>query len=457
MTGQDVGRRHRLESSTFSSPRSRPTSVSPQTYLGLAVMPVLFCLAHLTFGTNQPAAALWLTTLLGAALAVCLISPLRAGLHDVTFLAPVAILFTFVSAVGLWSLTPWGPGGPHPLWAWAGDAPASLTIDRGATLLELVKLAGLGSVFLVGVLHAVRRDLAEATTEAIVWTGGAYGAISLLSFLSGNQLAQGGRLSGGFLSSNNGATVFGVLAVIALAVFLRAWRRTGGLGISSRLTRIAAPLACLGLTTICLLLTASRMGVAATLLAVGVLLIWETVSSGAKARLAIASAALVLMGLATTLIIGGNALLLTRVGDVGVDLATRKEIFSAHWDAFLASPIFGYGLGTFDAVNVQIMTAETARTSWSIRATHNAYLQWLEEAGLVGALPMFGLILVIIGRSLLRTLRAKGRALQRGLVCANIIVLVHATTDYALQTPSIAAFWSFLLGLQFAFGMGRSR
>ena len=32
------------------------------------------------------------------------------------------------------------------------------------------------------------------------------------------------------------------------------------------------------------------------------------------------------------------------------------------------------------------------------------------------------------------------------------VVLAHGLTDYALQTPSIAAFWALLLGLQFAFG-----
>ena len=103
------------------------------------------------------------------------------------------------------------------------------------------------------------------------------------------------------------------------------------------------------------------------------------------------------------------------------------------------------------------MTSETAAALWSIRATHNLYLQWLQEAGLVGAIPMFALVTAIIGIAGLRSGSGsgRGRTLQHGLICANGVVLIHGLTDYAVQVPSIAAFWAFLLGLQFAFGQGR--
>ena len=454
MTASVSSRRRSGGGSAFAPASLRRPAAPLSTRIAVAVVPTGLALAHLAFGANQTTAALWLTVALGGSLAACLIGPWRRGVYDIGPLAPLVILFIAVLGVGVWSLTSLAPGGTHPLWAWAEISSASTTIDRSATLLELVKLCGLAAIFLTGALHGVRKDRGQVTIEAIVWTGGVYAAISLLTFLSGAQIAQGGRLSGGFLSFNNGATVFGVLTVLGLAVFLRAWRRKAGLGLTARLTAVAAPLACFALTAICLLLTASRMGGASTLLGVAVLLAWEAIGSSGK-RLGIVAAAVLLLGLAGTLVLGGNDLLLTRIDNVGSDLATRGQIFSAHWDAFLASPLLGYGLGSFDALNLQIITAENAEALWSIRATHNVYLQWLEEAGLLGTLPMFGMILIILGFAVARATGKRIRTVQQGLVCANLVVIAHGFTDYALQTPSIAAFWAFLLGIQFAFGQER--
>lgn len=423
--------------------------------LGLLVLPAILCLAHLTFGANQPAAALWLTTIFGLALAVALATPLRAGLHDLTPALPLALLFFLVIGVALWSLTPWTPGGPHPLWAWAGVDRGAATVDRTATLIEIAKLLGLAAVFVVGALQGARRDRAQATVEAIVWVGGIYAAVSLLTFLSGAQVASlGGRLSGGFLSANSGGTVFGVLLVLGLAVFLRAWKRTIGQGVPRRLTATAVPLACLSLFAVCLLLTASRMGLVASSVALAVFLLWEMASSG-RARVPVMAGAALLIGLGALLTFGGNDLLWLRVGTLDGDVDVRSSIFSAHWAAFIDSPLFGYGLGSFDAVNSQIMTGETYRNLWLIRATHNVYLQWLQEAGLIGAIPMFALIGLVLIVSILRAAAGRGRTLQLGLVCASLVVLVHGLTDYALQVPSIAAFWAFLLGLQLTYGQGR--
>lgn len=103
------------------------------------------------------------------------------------------------------------------------------------------------------------------------------------------------------------------------------------------------------------------------------------------------------------------------------------------------------------------MTSANVETLWSVRAAHNVYLQWLEEAGLFGALPMFALVGLILILSIRRSLRLRtGRSQHHALVASNLVVLIHGTADFALQVPSIAAFWAFLLGLQFAFGQDRS-
>lgn len=455
MTAEVLDSPRRKRSAAFGSSSRTERRVSPGSRLVLLILPVIFCLAHLTFGANQTAAALWFTTILGLALIVTLASPFRRGLFDLAPTWPLITLFLAVIGIALWSLTPFLTGGAHPLYGWAGIAVGAGSVDRGATAVEIAKLLGLAAAFLVGALHGVRRIYGQATLEGVVWAGGVYAAISLIMFLSGVQVAEGARLSGGFLSANSGATIFGVLVVLALSVFLRGWRRTEGLGVSRRLTKTSVPLSCLSLCSVCLILTASRMGLAATVAALAVLLLWETASSR-QGRAAVWTGAFVLVAIGLVLVLVGNDLLWTRIDVIDADADIRGEILATHWQAFLASPLFGYGLGTFDAINTQFMSAENIDTTWSIRAVHNVYLQWLEEAGIVGAAPMFLLVGLVLVMTLMRALGGQGKGLHRGLLCASLVVLVHGLTDYALQVPSIAGFWAFLLGLGFAFGQGRS-
>ena len=451
-------RRKRRSGTGFAPASSNKTAGSPGpsiiTRLLLGLAPAVLFAAHLTFGANTPAAGLWLAVLMVLALVMALAIPAsRQGLYEIKTLAPVAFLFALTVGVAAWSLTPWAPGGPHPIWAWAGIANGSITVNRPATLFEIAKLLGLASIFLVGCLQSARQSWARATIAAVLLLGAGYGLISLLSFFTAAQLAGGGdRLSGGFLSPNSAATVFGMLTVIGLASSLRDWRQTQGLDVATALGKVSMSLACMLLSTTCLLLTASRMGMVATLTGVLVLMAWEVVDAR-RQRLPLLIAGGVLLLVTGILAFGANDLLWERVSAVGDDRIVRDHIFAAHWQAFLDSPLFGYGLGSFADVNSQIMTRTDYQDLWSIRAVHNVYLQWLEEAGIVGALPMFLLIATILGTAIVRSFSlSKGQTLARGLIAASVVVLVHGSVDFGLQVPSIAAFWAFLLGCQFSFG-----
>ncbi|QYC08979.1 O-antigen ligase family protein [Brevundimonas nasdae] len=454
----ETSHRRRRRSTAFAGPSSKggPERVDWRSRIMLGVVPALLFAAHLTFGANHVAAAQWLSVVLGLLLVAALAAPpARIGLFDLKPVWPLAVLFLITLGVAAWSLTPFTPGGPHPIWTWA-DMAGSSTVNRSATILEMTKLVGLGCVFVLGCLQGARSDRARATVDVLLALGAVYAAIALLSFLSGGQIMAGGRLSGGFLSANSGASVFGILTVIGLANLLRRWRQAKGADVMKQLGEVAVPLAFVLLFVTCLVLTASRMGVAATVVAAGVLLLWDMIENKGR-RLPVLISGAVLLVVGAVLLLGGNDLLWSRFDALDRDTLVRTSIFTAHWQAFLDSPLFGYGLGTFNDVNSQIMTAENYKDLWLIRATHNLYIQWLEEAGIVGATPMVLLIGVIIAVGVWRTGKVrKGQTTARGLVAASLVVLIHGTTDYALQTPSIAAFWAFLLGLQFAFGQSRA-
>lgn len=415
----------------------------------LSVFPVALCVAHATAGANSTVAALWLAAML--AIALCLTSALpsrSARVLESRFLVLVGIPFALTLLVAAWTV--YGsvevPPGRFDLDL---PVPRAPSIDRSATLLEIVKLLALACAFLVGCVQGATVKRAIITAHALVVSGAFYALLAFGPYLAGGQERAGNRFTAGLMSANSAATLFGVLLVIAASLLIRQGRRSthgrwGSL-------RFAILLGCVAILGVALILTVSRMGLTATGIALMVLIaraLWSR-----RARLSFKSdrwiwaAGVSALGLWALL-----EVLRARSVTLGVDANTRSTIFASHWDAFLASPTFGYGLGTFTTINDFVMTPDTYGALWSIRAAHNVYIQWLEEAGLLGALPMFATIAIGIGITALRARRSRTeRTLLEGLVLCNLVVLLHGTTDYALQVPSIAAAWAFILGLQCAF------
>ena len=100
------------------------------------------------------------------------------------------------------------------------------------------------------------------------------------------------------------------------------------------------------------------------------------------------------------------------------DLDIRRQIIAPHWRAFLSSPWFGYGLGSFTTVNQMLMTEAGLRELHNVRAVHNLYVQWLEEAGIVGAGLLAALFverLVPIARAALIALVLSSGVLSSGV------------------------------------------
>ncbi len=137
----------------------------------------------------------------------------------------------------------------------------------------------------------------------------------------------------------------------------------------------------------------------------------------------------------------------------------RGEVLATHWRVFLEDPLRGHGLGTFDLLNRTRLTPDTFPRLWSIRAAHNLYLQWLEEGGLVAATPMAACLALIVAVTVRGAVwrRPDGRsALGRKAVCGltwslvglDAVFVLHGLSDFALQTPSVAALFALTLGLQ---------
>lgn len=423
----------------------------------LGVVPALILIAHFFFGATLDLPALTMFAVLSLVLAVALAAPTaREDLARMTPFWGLTLPFVAVLAVAGLSLTPLVPGGPHPMWEWAGLPPAS-TLNRSATILEVIKLLGLAAVFVLGCLLGARSRRARSALLVLLALGAIYAAISLVMFLARLQPVGGARLTGGFYSANIAATQLGVLLVLTTAWLVRQWSRTGSMPTSTRIGELAPALALILLFTACLLLTASRAGIAATAIALALFLGWAALDDRRSRWPLIAGGGFVILCV-LVLIIQGNGLFADRYGDLPDGDTTRTLVAQAHWRAFLDSPLMGYGLGSYSQVNNQIMTTSNAQALSASVIQHNAYLQWLEEAGLIGAIPMFGLIATILGVTAWRAWgRTRNRVLVVGLLAASVLVLLHATVDVSLNTPSFEAFWALLLGFGFALSQARSR
>lgn len=417
-------------------------------------LPVLGAVAlfagHLLYGAVLRKASLSFVIAYAVLLAVCLAVPAtRADFLRFKGLRAPAILFAATITVALWSLTPFVPGGPHPVWAYTGVSPGAATIDKSATLLEIIKLLGLACVFLVGAITGTSDQRARSAMNTLLGAGALY---SLWVFFQHLSLNSGARLAGSFQMANPSGTLFAALFLLAVGTTVSRLSTTTA---RNRLTvGVALPLSAAFIFVVCLLMTASRgafLATGAALIAFGALEFF-----GGRVKLSRAA----LIGLASVALV---ALLLLFAGDRIVDRFVtsgttdtgREDMMQVHWRAFLASPLMGYGLGTFETVNRTLLDSQNFESLWKIRAVHNVYLTWLEQAGLIGAAPMFALIGLLI---FITTRNALGRTRLThalfALIAVDVVFLVHGFTDFTLEVYSMAAMWAYMLGLQLSLSYG---
>lgn len=420
-------------------------------WIAASAVAVLYA-AHLAYAAIVSDTALLMGLAAAALLAAALLQPrLRADLLRLRGLEVSGVLFVLVLAVGAWSLTPYVPGGPHPVWTYVGQAGAA-TVDRSSTLVELVKLLGLACFFLIGAAAGARDERARFAVQLTVLAGAAFGLWAIVVSATGAIVqTQGHRLEAHFLNPNTAGTVFGALFVLAVAALIREVRVRARSGRAYLFSLAAFVLG------VALLNTASRGAVTAALLGVLVLLAVQLSTGALKWTRAVAGVLAAVAALAVLVVIAGDAVV-ERFFRAEADASVRYEIWAHHWRAFQASPWLGYGLGAFEPVNKSLLSEASFEALHNLRAPLNVYLQWLEEAGLLGAAPMFlcvAWLLMLTIRGTLRRSRMTG--LLAGLIALDVVFLVHGFTDSSLQAPSVAAFWAWALGLQAALAQGSSR
>lgn len=416
--------------------------------LSASVLLALVFGAVLAFGASDVGASVLFAGLyavyLAGLLATC--GWARRDLVRMRGLRTPALLFAILLAAILWPLSPFGPGGPHPVWDYLPGRPASLAIDRSALALNVIQFLGLACLLVAGRIIGVSEARGRWFLRAAVLVLGLYVAGAFLDHVA---IRRSLRLAATLLSPNSAATVFGAGLFLAVAFTAYRLRRGGGLHIVRR----GDPEAILGLGVaallmIALLLTTSRGGLAATLMAGAVFLVWEAFSQRHRMK-----ATAILSGVAAIILLAVLAQrslygVMERFDLIQHDATVRAAIFAPHWEAFRSAPWSGFGLGAFPTVNQLIVTQQTLPVLFDVRSVHNLYLQWLEEAGVVGAGAMLALFLGLSWPIFQAGFRKDVVGLWcRATICAAIVFLVHGITDFALQVPAIQALTALILGV----------
>lgn len=446
-TSQTRGRATRAGQGLWPPPRD--------AWLPIAGVLLLYA-GHLLYGALISDVSLLMGLVAAVMLGVILAVPhLREELLRLNGLTAPTILFLLTILVALWTLTPWTPGGPHPVWAYVGISPGASTIDKSATLIEIIKLLGLACIFLVGCSTGARDERARYAVWLTLIAGVAFGLWAFIGSATGTiYQTQGHRLEAHFHNPNTAGTFFAVLLTLAVAELTRKLRGGGRRRSASELLMFAAPVL---IFAVCLLATASRGAMMGFLGGSILLIVYRLLTGGLKVSRAV-------LGLLTgsLLLIGAVAFLgerlIDRLFESHESAIVRTSIWNLHWQAFLDSPLFGYGLGTAETVNKTLISVSNYPILWNIKAILNLYLQWLEEAGIVGTAPMFLCVALLIFTVARRTpLRSRMTGLLASLLAVDAVFLIHGATDFGLEVYSMAALWTWLLGLQFSLAQGSSR
>ncbi len=371
---------------------------------------------------------------------------------------PIAVLyFGVVGWLQIQTMTGLPESLSHPVWNRLPDTTLQTISARPELGQQIVmRLTCYGMIFWIMMRSSLSNARVTAYIRAIALFSTCLAVYGIQAKLSGvnpllGDAAVHGPVRASFINRNSYATyaVFGILANIVL-YYQMTYRNQGlpaGAAVREYLESffaggwIFALGGLLGLAA--LAMTESRAGGAAGLIGI-VVLIWSLQQSDRKGH--------VLLWMVLAIVIG--FVLLTSTGNVVDRMANNSDdarfvIFPHVIDGILERPVLGHGGGAFlDTFRVHV-PLEMAMAEWSM--AHSTYLENLYEFG-VPAAGTFFLALFLIAVRLLRGVRSRrqNQFVPSFALACFVAAAFHATVDFSLQMPAVAALFAAILGMGWA-------
>lgn len=323
-----------------------------------------------------------------------------------------------------------------------------LSLDPAASRAVALNLCGLSALWvaaaLLGRIRWVRRWLALCLLGAGLFQV-LYGARQLLAgslqVWGVEVLGVTGRLRGTYVNPNHVSYLLEMALAVAFAV---AWWAVGRArqetSLESRLILLLPPIL-IWLTLLAgLVLTRSRAGLVAALVAAAV----QGVLVAAPRRnwrLAPAGLAAMLVGLGIVAAVGAQQSFSRYFGSSLYDasVAARLRVARAGLDLWGRFPVAGSGLGTFADAFKAVEPPGLTGSTW--HHAHNAYVELAATGGIFAVLILaVGLVMLLrrLQRVLLKGRRSEDRAAALAALGALASVAVHEAFDFGLALPANA-------------------
>jgi O-antigen ligase len=305
------------------------------------------------------------------------------------------------------------------------------------TKIEILKLSALVLIFFLAVQ-------AFGTLEH--WTGFAWFllvlgfAVSVLGILQHftfngklywfRELRYGGIPFGPYVNRNHFAGLIELIVPTGLSVLLLRAEHRDRMPLLMVLTLI--PIGAL-------FLSASRGGIAAFFLEVGLVVILGILRGHGRNQL-VAGAILVLLAGGFVVWLGAGRALdrFQAYRELEVNENRRAEMVRDSWRIFVDHPLIGTGLGTLQDVFPRY---ETLYDGAIVNHTHNDYVEVLAETGAVGGLICGCFLALFFGAAYSRIAKSKNPldlAVHIGAFSACCALLAHSLVDFNLHIPSNA-------------------
>lgn len=130
------------------------------------------------------------------------------------------------------------------------------------------------------------------------------------------------------------------------------------------------------------------------------------------------------------------------------DLAQRQFMWQHYGDIALQSPLSGFGLGSFPAINAQFLSDPwIAQQLWMVNSPHNFLVQQVLRGGLPALALLVAGMMLLLGPISRAVIYNRWSAMDLGLAMAVLVLVIEGMVDIAFDMPVVALLTALLVGL----------
>lgn len=340
---------------------------------------------------------------------------------------------------------------------------AAATQDTGRTQHQLLQGLGLLGIFACTLLLVRSRRRIKIVIFTLIISGivqAAYGSLMTLSDIEYNLFfpkeAYLGVATGTFVNRNHFAGYMELCLAVGIGYMIATlkddamnWRDLGRRTLEAFLGPKARVRIGLVIMVAALVMTHSRMGNTAffasmTIAGIIALMLGKRASKSTTILLT----SLIVIDLIVVGTFFGVEKVVDRLENTSMTTVKRDEVNAYAYPLFEENMYTGTGAGSFYTVFPEHRQADVGRKSFN--HTHNDYLQFAIEFGLIGFIPLL-LAVVLTFITALRAQWLRRDPLMRGLSFTTIMAIIafgiHSTVDFNLQIPANAATFMVILAL----------